>query len=180
MSEAEGLKRATIAKNFTGPHVRKAEGAAKFHVGPIHSSVAGRTDHLPIHVESGSYVIPADIISGWGEGNTIAGFKHARRVFGGMPRGQGREPYGHKGGPYGGGEHAYGQGSTPYGMAEGGEAQGVPIVAAGGEYVLSPEQCRRVGDGDIDRGHRVLDRFVKESRKQLIKTLKHLAPPKKD
>ena len=33
------------------------------HVGPIQSHVAGRTDHLPMHVKSGSYVIPADIIS---------------------------------------------------------------------------------------------------------------------
>ena len=47
----------------------------KPHIGPIHSAVAGRTDHLPMHVPSGSYVIPADIISAMGEGNTMAGFK---------------------------------------------------------------------------------------------------------
>src|ERR1700689_1058466 len=54
------------------PHIHpvkiKMPRAAKFarhlqHTGPIHSSVAGRTDHLPIHVPSGSYVLPADIIS---------------------------------------------------------------------------------------------------------------------
>ena len=28
----------------------------KIHVGPIRSPVAGRTDHLPMHVHSGSYV----------------------------------------------------------------------------------------------------------------------------
>ena len=53
--------------------------------GPIHSSVAGRTDHLPMHVSSGAYVIPADVVSAFGEGNTIAGFKVLRRVFGGQP-----------------------------------------------------------------------------------------------
>lgn len=53
----------------------------KIHVGPIHSNVAGRTDHLPINVPSGAYVIPADIISGFGEGNTMAGFKIANKIF---------------------------------------------------------------------------------------------------
>ena len=55
---------------------------AKMFVGPIHSDVAGRTDHLPISVPSGAYVIPADIISGLGEGNSMAGFKIANRLWG--------------------------------------------------------------------------------------------------
>jgi hypothetical protein len=161
------------------PHIRvkkirppRAERFAKhmMHTGPIHSSVAGRTDHLPITVPSGSYVIPADIVSGMGEGNTIAGFKHARRMFGGVPRGGGAQPYNHEGGPYG--------------MASGGtppsEDKGVPIVAAGGEYVLHPEQVRRVGAGDLDTGHKVLDEFVKKMRAELVKTLKKLPGPKKD
>src|ERR1700679_1723713 len=76
---------------------------AGVHNGPIHSTVAGRTDHLPMHVLSGSYVIPSDVISGapGAEGNTMAGFAHARRVFGGTPRGGGDQPYNHEGGPYG-------------------------------------------------------------------------------
>jgi hypothetical protein len=136
------------------------------HTGPIHSSVAGRTDHLPMHVPSGSYVIPADIISAAGEGNTMAGFAHAKRVFGGMPRGGGEQPYNHEGGPYG--------------MARGGKSDGVPIVAAGGEYVVHPDHVRAVGGGDLDVGHKVLDEFVKRSRAELVKTLKKLPPPKKD
>lgn len=54
----------------------------KLFVGPIHSTVAGRTDHLPMNVPSGSYVIPADIISAMGEGNTVTGFRVANQVFG--------------------------------------------------------------------------------------------------
>lgn len=140
----------------------------KFHSGPIHSSVAGRTDHLPITVESGSYVLPADVVSGapGAEGNTMAGFAHAKRVFGGTPRGGGDQPYNHKGGPYG--------------MARGGAASGVPIVAAGGEYVVHPDAVREVGGGDIDVGHRVLDDFVKRVRKENIKTLQKLPGPKRD
>ena len=65
------------------PRVPKAPAPMKMHTGPIHSAVAGRTDHLPTHVPSGSYVIPADIVSSMGEGNTMAGFKNIRRMFSG-------------------------------------------------------------------------------------------------
>jgi len=142
----------------------------KVHVGPIHSAVAGRTDHLPMNVPSGSYVIPADIISAMGEGNTMAGFKHMRRIFGGTPYSGDEAPYGAEGGPY----------NEPLpGKAEGGTAT-VPIIAAGGEYVLSPEQVMHVGQGDLDTGHRVLDEFVKRMRAETVKTLKALPGPKKD
>lgn len=146
----------------------------KLHVGPIHSPVAGRTDHLPMHVQNGSYVLPADVVSGVGESNTIAGFKHMRRLFGGTPYGQGAAPYGQSGGPYG----------EPLPRADGGEADApkdaVPIVAAGGEYVLSPHEVMRTGDGDLEMGHRVLDEFVKRVRDGNIKTLENLPGPKRD
>lgn len=168
------------------PKVPKMGGRMKLHTGPIHSAVAGRTDHLPMHVPSGSYVIPADIVSAMGEGNTMAGFKNIKRIFGGTP-------YGVKGGVYGQGSTPYGQSaglpynatSAPYGMdlptkAEGGEVDAVPIVAAGGEYVLSPEEVRKVGNGDLETGHKVLDAFIKRYRKETIDTLKKLPGPKKD
>lgn len=151
------------------PHIRRK---TRFHTGPIHSSVAGRTDHLPMSVRSGSYVLPADIISGLGEGNTIAGYKHARRMFSGTPYGGGAEPYGQTGGPY------------LVGKADGGDveddAPGVPIVAAGGEYVLSPEQVMHCGEGDLATGHKVLDDFVKRYRAETVKTLKNLPLPRRD
>lgn len=284
----------TTTATTSGPH---------FHVGPIHSSVAGRTDHLPITVPSGSYVLPADVVSAGGAGNTMAGFKVLKRVFGGEPYNQkDHYPYAQGSGPYGaaiprksgGRVHAAGilfhtpekevlllrrtgkshagewglpaggieKGETPQqaakreteeeaghthegglspfmhsdrdgvdfvtfiasadrfpvklneehseskwikpekaladlplhpgvkaaleklvkrgGKAHGGASSGVPIVAAGGEHVLSPDQVRQVGHGDIDLGHRVLDSFVLKVRKELIHTLKNLAPPKKD
>lgn len=122
----------------------------KPHKGPIHSQVAGRTDHLPMHVMSGSYVIPADIISAMGEGNTMAGFKTARRIF------------------------------FAGGVAENDNGNYVPIVAAGGEYVITPGEVTALGKGDIDRGHAILDAFVKKMRAKTIDTLKALPGPKKD
>lgn len=147
------------------------EDGEPLHVGPIHSPVAGRTDHLPMHVPSGSYVIPADIISAMGEGNTMAGFKQMRRIFGGTP-------YSGEQSPYGGGPAPYNE-SLP-GRATGGATASVPIVAAGGEYVLSPDQVRIAGEGDLETGHRVLDEFVKRYRQKTIKTLQKLPGPKKD
>src|SRR5262249_10560428 len=40
-----------------------------------HSSVPRRTDRTPMHARTGSYVIPADVVSGLGQGNTYAGAK---------------------------------------------------------------------------------------------------------
>lgn len=61
------------------PTTRATGGAV--HIGPIHSAVGGRTDHLPMDVPSGAYVIPADIVSGLGQGNTGNGLKILERMF---------------------------------------------------------------------------------------------------
>lgn len=140
----------------------------KVHVGPIHSNVAGRTDHLPMHVKSGSYVIPADIISAMGEGNSMAGFKVANSIFSKMPYGA----------PKIGQEMPYD--APAVAKAGGGEVDTVPIVAAGGEYVIPPEDVMQIGEGDLDHGHKILDEFVKKYRAKTIKTLQKLPGPKKD
>jgi len=151
---------------------RASGGSVTPHVGPIKSAVAGRTDHLPMHVPSGSYVIPADIISAMGEGNTAAGFRHMHYIFGGTPYDHEKQPYGQSSTPY--------NAQLPTGHAAGGAIDGVPIVAAGGEMVLSPDQVRAAGGGDLDTGHRVLDEFVKRKRAETIKTLKKLPGPRRD
>lgn len=110
-----------------------------------------------MHVPSGSYVIPADIVSSMGEGNTMAGFKVLDTVL--------KE--------YGNSPQARASGSR------GTESQ-VPIVAAGGEYVISPEVVTAIGNGDMNLGHTELDTFVTTMRKKLIDTLKKLPGPKKN
>ena len=143
-----------------GPPSGKMTKSVTPHVGPIHSPVAGRTDHLPMHVKSGSYVIPADIISAMGEGNTMAGFKTAKSIFGGASR----------------------NAEIPVKAAGGSTSNEalVPIIAAGGEYVISPEDVTYIGKGDMDFGHSILDSFVKKMRAKTINTLKKLPGPKKD
>lgn len=157
------------------PKAPKTAKPPKLHIGPIHSAVAGRTDHLPMRVPNGSYVLPADVVSGHGEGNSMAGFKVIKRMFSGLP-------YGASGGPYNSGSGPYGA-ELPH-KAGGGEAYahdpGVEIVAAGGEYVLSPHEVMKAGDGDLDLGHKVLDDYVKRFRAETVKTLSKLPGPKKD
>ena len=143
------------APAFMEKSVSKGPAKIKPHVGPIHSPVAGRTDHLPMHVPSGSYVIPADIVSAMGEGNTMAGFKVVREMLKGLP-----------------GVQAFSDG--------GWTGELVPIVAAGGEYVITPQEVEAIGQGDLDRGHKALDSFIKKMRAKTVKTLKNLPGPKKD
>ena len=338
MDAGHPQKQAVAAALNTAREGYKRGGSKKIkvHKGPIHSSVAGRTDHLPMHVASGSYVIPADIISAMGEGNSMAGFKVAQSIFsmkgpydqgvGEMPYGGGEMPYGQPsprkraaggmtssanpvasaraaagdkrvianraasamyaqkaqerdgtpmpshlrayaganvtglapaatrpsggntgaspytgtlglpnpfpnkpnyggvvggllGGPVGylagsmltgrakgpadfidgGGLGTSGNqfeggptsgamnylGVTPYsaGKAAGGsvhDGDAVPIVAAGGEYVIPPEDVAHLGNGSLDDGHKILDAFVKKMRKKTIRTLQSLPGPKKD
>ncbi len=69
--------------------------------------------------------------------------------------------------------------STP-GLADGGRADdNVKIIAAGGEIVLTPEEVKRVGNGDMAAAHKILDKLVMMVRKDHIKKLKGLKPPKK-
>lgn len=56
----------------------------------------------------------------------------------------------------------------------------VPIIAAGGEFVLLPHEVRYFGNGDLEKGQRGLDKFVVKTRRDLRTTLGKLKPPKVD
>lgn len=135
--------------------LRLARTKKPVHVGLIDSEVPGRTDKHPMGVAPGSYVIPADIVSGIGEGNTKAGADAFNKMF--------------KLGPYGTSK-----------FADGGSVEPVDIVAAGGEIVVPPDRVKEIGGGDIDHGHNVLDAMVKRVRAKTIKQLRSLPGPKRD
>lgn len=177
-----------------GGRAKRAEGGrVRLHTGPIHAAVAGRTDHLPMHVPHGAYVLPADIVGGMGEGNTLSGFKVAARLPRSMFEVHSRTKgtaYGQPArSPYGKGASPYDQSGLPYGApspnSRGGTADrgasSVPIHAAGGEYVYDPEECRMCSPNhDLDEGHKILDEFVKQYRASLVKKLDSLPGPKKN
>lgn len=135
-----------------------------FH-GPLKAPIPGRTDRLPIHVYSGSYVLPADIVSGLAEGNTEAGYEIVKRMI---------EDQRSKGGSIGMTKKygLHGPFHEPKDV--------VPVIVAGGEYILTPEEVETFGEGDLSAGHKVLDAFVKSQRKKTIKTLRKLPGPAKD
>ncbi len=51
------------------------------HVGPIIGPTGGRADKVPMAVPANSYVVPADIVSALGEGNTSAGMLAINKMF---------------------------------------------------------------------------------------------------
>jgi len=149
--------------------------------GPILSAVPGRTDAHYTHVPSGSYVIPADIVSGRGEGNTLAGANALQKMF--------------KMGPYGAGMPHLGGGHSvprPPKLASGGGKYGnhigkpVKVKLAGGEIVVPPEHVletmQRVTKRKLtlDEAHRIMDAWILKERKKLRKTLARLPGPAKD
>lgn len=148
------------------------------------SSIPGRTDRIPMRARPGSYVLPADVVSGLGQGNTMAGAKMwgqaiqaaagpmGAGTMGGMRRGsmpQARVP-------------SLGR-SAGKGFAEGGDIGGgeewVPIVTAGGEVLVDPEFVEALGNGSEMLGKRKLAESVLRVREQTIKHIKSLPRPVK-
>lgn len=124
--------------------------------GPIMGATGGRADKIPTTVRGGSHVIPSDVVSSLGQGNTTAGMSVLSRMF--------------KSGPYGMPM------KTPR-RADGGE---VPVLVSDGEFVVSPEVVAELGGGNQDAGHEILDQFILGARKSAIETLKRLPGPAKD
>lgn len=120
-----------------------ARSGALRHHGP------GRTDDLEISVPGESFVIPADIVSALGQGNTEAGFRVLEAQWPPIPEGR----------------------------AAGGNTGKTPIVAAGGEFIVHPDHVKKIGGGDMKRGHRALEEFVQLMRKKTIKKLRKLPRP---
>src|SRR6185437_11984328 len=106
---------------------RKAGGGGVC-CGYIPGTTGGRTDNKPINVESGAFVVPADILSGLGEGNSHAGWAALAREYG-----LGAPPTKADGGPVG---------------------DPTPIVAASGEGVIPPAAII-AKHGNLDTGHSV-------------------------
>jgi len=117
-------------------------------VGPVMGATGGRTDALPVSVPSGAYVLPSDVVSNV---DGAEGNTNAGVAVLDRMFGRHRES-----------------------RASGG---GVPIKISDGEYVVAPEIVAALGNGDMDAGHRALDRFVLDTRQKHIATLKSLPPP---
>lgn len=178
------------------------EGAGEHvYAGPLHSKVPGRTDKINLAVEPGSYVVPADVTSIIGEGNTLAGTAVLKAMFGPEElTGKVKPPEGHGKGKEAlphvrpqrlmemTGQHIPGPGGmstiehSQFQDGGGDDDQGkgkADVVVAGGEYIISPDRIRAMFGPDLTHGHRSLDATVGEVRRREIERLKNAPPPKK-
>lgn len=143
------------------------------HVGMIHSATPGRTDRLPMAVPKDSYVIPADVVGGMGQGNSTAGSKIINDML--HPHRMKLRLVGARHKP------ATVFGGHPHAMATGGSApdsEPVDIIAAGGEMVVPPDDVFAVGGGDMKEGHRIMSQFVTNARQQIARRMLRLPEPK--
>lgn len=174
----------------------RREAGETFHPsGLLNSAGPGRTDTINTNVPTGAYVIPADVVSGLGEGNTLAGSAVIDRMFATAPHGI-KAPVKVREGR---GVHMPNPPSSAYAnnylepqsvdtnfmntVGEGKYAKGgktdtgkAPVVVAGGEHVLSPQQII-AKFGSLKRGHRILDHWVVMMREKIAKEMLKLAPP---
>jgi hypothetical protein len=107
---------------------RQEESESVSRHGLLASPIAGRTDKLAVSPATGSYVIPADVISGLGEGNTLAGANVMQKILETGPHGI-RMPQERRGMGPPRPPPAYREGQGDDGMASGG---GIPHLATGG------------------------------------------------
>ena len=130
--------------------IRRAKGG-KVHVGPIIGTTGGRADKVETDVPNGCYIIPSDIVSGIGEGNTLHGMQIIEHMF----------------------PHPHGPGATSH-------ADPVPVAVAHGEVSISPEQLEAKFGGNLEHAHAAMDHWIKIERKKIIQTLQKLPGPATD
>lgn len=196
---APNIRIATPAVHLAAPSTRMPSMPAA-HLGTpgahlIHSPVPGRVDRIPMRARPGSFVLPADVVSGLGQGNTYAGAK----MWG--------QALAHSAGPAGVTNtlkarsfHAPSLGRG-FGAAarkifqrggavarkiffqRGGAVDNdelVPIVTSGGEMLIDPEIVEAIGrnnGGDAEHGKKILVKACLHVRKQVAEHQRKLPRP---
>lgn len=164
---------------------KMASHTASATTGFLHSIVPGRTDLIHANPPMGAYVIPADIVSGLAEGNSLAGAHIISQALQTGPFGMALPKRGGSGGvkipsPPPAFSGAYQAPAAKRGGRQNERDVGkpTPILAAGGEYIVSPDVVRAWGHGDLKKGHDVLDHWVTRKRKEIAREMLSLPGPK--
>ena len=151
--------------------------------GFLAGATPGRADSIRTAAPGGSYVIPADVVSGLGQGNSPAG---ARIIQDMLTRGPYGVPLpksrGTRGPPRPPASPQLAAGGTiPLFRKKGGATSQdeTPVLLSDGEFVVTPEHVLRWGGGNLKRGHRVFAKWVLKKRAAHIAKLKSLKPPVK-
>lgn len=128
-------------------------GVAGHAVGYLRGGTPGRADKIKTTAPANAYVIPADVVSALGEGNSDAGARKIEQMIAAKRASRA------KGGPV--------------------PTYGTPVLLSHGEYVVAPADVIRFGNGDLRAGLRWFDAWVVEQRRKLIKKLRNLPGPVK-
>ena len=148
--------------------------------GFLSGSTMGRSDAVHTQAPGGSYILPASLVSGLGEGNSDAGAKVWDEILRSAPHGieqaperRGRGPPQPPRLPSSSGYEAKGGG------VQGADASGapVPVALSHGEIFVPPEDVKRFGGGNLKKGQRVLDRWVQMELKRIGKEILTLPGP---
>lgn len=159
------------------PWYARQEARSMDRYGMIHGATPGRADAKAFNAAPGSYIFPADVVSGMGQGNSMAGANTLSRMFK-------MGPYGSApvGSPRGGGAPGINKSSLGIRQrfAQGGAPGAVPIHISDGEFAVPPEHLAMMdgANGDVDLAHSICDRMVALQRQKTIAHLSSLPPPR--
>jgi hypothetical protein len=134
-------------------------------------------------VAPGSHIIPADVVAGVGQGNTLAG---AHALGAAMMSGPGgiklpkgpmkstipKPPAMPKFAPGGRAEWE----GHEIRVARGGCSGGVKCILAGGEWIMRPDEVERT-EHDGKKGNEAVDAWIMERRKEDVKKLRSSPGP---
>lgn len=157
--------------------------------GLLHGATGGQADQVKTQAPPGSFVVPAEVVAGLGQGNTLAGARVMQSILDTGPRGT----------PLSRGTRGRGPPRPPSvpaelrgGLKEGGEvplfeakARGggktepgkTPVDLSHGEFVISPEHVKAWGGGDTERGIRIWNKWTWAKHKEHVKDLKEYKGP---
>jgi hypothetical protein len=116
--------------------------------GLIRSQTPGRGDAIRTQLPRGGYVLPADVVSAHGQGNTEAGSRGIAKRLSSLPK-----------------------------LARGGRVDPVDVAVSGGEFAIHPHHVAALGGGDLRRGHAALDQFVASTRARAARAARTLPGP---
>lgn len=136
-------------------------------VGALDGASGGRADDIATRLPSGSHVLPADVVSALGDGNSQKGHQF---LFGMFPFSKALKAKGNK---------RFTISRTKRARTTRANGGLVKAMVSDGEFVISPEDVIRVGQGNEERGHELLDDFIIQIRRMYIDKLANLPGPEK-
>lgn len=157
--------------------------------GLLAGTTPGRADAVKTQAPPGAFVVPAEVVAGLGEGNTLSGARVIQGILDSGPHGIPQARMGHGRGPPRPPEMPRGlQGELKKGgpvtlfeaKARGGGQEDpgkTPVDLSHGEFIISPEHVKAWGGGDTEAGIRIWNKWTWQKHKEHLAKLKEYKGP---